>query len=89
MGEPFGYVVAGEYHEWIRPLHDYLKVVTLAAVPRFWPTLPFLLEKMIREKVKNGQRRHQKYVDDKVNHRLDSKMDRADFMTPFVKKNPK
>ena len=88
MGEPFGYLAKGEYHEWIQPLYDYLRLVTLAGLSRFWPALQFLLEKMIPEKVKEGQRRHQKYVNDKVNYRLDSKMDRADFMMPFMKKNP-
>ena len=62
--------------------------MTIAAVPRYWPTLQFLFEKMIPEKVIEGQRRHQKYAYDRINRRLDSSTERPDFMTPFMKANP-
>ncbi|KAI9723822.1 MAG: RNA polymerase II mediator complex subunit [Chrysothrix sp. TS-e1954] len=35
-----------------------------------------------------GTRRHQQYAYDKITRRLDSKSNRPDFMTPFMKANP-
>lgn len=67
----------------------YLKAMTIAAAPRYWPTLQFLFERMIPQSVLDGQKRHQQYAFDRINRRLDSKTERPDFMTPFLKRNPK
>lgn len=63
--------------------------MTYAAAPRYWPTLQFLLERLIPKSVTEGQRRHQQYANEKINRRLDSPSERPDFMTPFMKANPK
>lgn len=89
FGESFGCLVNGEYHEWVRTLYGFLKAMSYAAAPRYWPTLQFLLEKMIPRRVMENQRRHQQYANHKINHRLDSKTQRPDFVTPFMNANPK
>lgn len=63
--------------------------MTIAAAPRYWPAMQWLFEKAIPQSVKDGSKRHQEYAFDQINRRLDSKTDRLDFMTPFMKKNPK
>ena len=87
FGEPFGCLVNGNYHTWVRTLFSYLKGMSFAAAPRFYPSLEFLLEKLIPESVLEGQRRHTQYANERINRRLDAKTERPDFMTPFMKNN--
>ena len=88
FGEDFGCLVKGDYHDWVRTLYYYLSAMTIAAAPRYWPTAAFLFEKMIPQKVTEGQRRHQNYANEKINRRLHSDSQRPNFMTPFMKSNP-
>ncbi|GAM43756.1 RNA polymerase II mediator complex component [Talaromyces pinophilus] len=88
LGEAFGCLAQGEYHDWVRTLYQYLKAMTIAAAPSYWPVMRWLFEKAIPKSVKDGSKRHQQYAFDRINRRLDSKTDRQDFMTPFMKKNP-
>lgn len=87
FGESFGCLKNGEYHSWVRTLFSYLKGMSLAAAPRYYPTTEFLFEKLIPKSVLEGQRRHTEYAHEKINRRLDMKTDRPDFVTPFMKNN--
>jgi cytochrome P450 len=87
FGEPFGCLQTGEYHIWVRTLFSYLKGMSLAAAPRYYPLTEFLFRKLIPKSVLEGQRRHTQYANEKINRRLDLKTDRPDFMTPFMKNN--
>ncbi|KAI4156798.1 MAG: hypothetical protein L6R39_001020 [Caloplaca ligustica] len=87
FGEAFGCLKNGEYHSWVRTLFSYLKGMSLAAAPRYYPTTEFLFEKLIPKSVLEGQRRHTEYAHEKINRRLDMKTDRPDFMTPFMRNN--
>ncbi|KAI4134020.1 MAG: hypothetical protein LQ341_006092 [Variospora aurantia] len=87
FGESFGCLKSGEYHSWVRTLFSYLKGMSLAAAPRYYPTTEFLFEKLIPKSVIEGQRRHTEYAHAKINRRLDMKTDRPDFVTPFMKNN--
>ncbi len=87
FGESFGCLKSGEYHSWVRTLFSYLKAMSLAAAPRYYPTTEFLFEKLIPKSVLDGQRRHTEYAHEKINRRLDMKTDRPDFVTPFMKNN--
>ncbi|OJK02337.1 hypothetical protein ASPACDRAFT_1886661 [Aspergillus aculeatus ATCC 16872] len=88
FGEPFGCLAKGEYHDWVRTLFFFLKGMTIAAAPRYWPWLEFVLEKLLPGHIMDGQKRHQQYAFDCINRRLDAQTDRPDFMTPFMKRNP-
>lgn len=89
FGEAFGCLASGQNHDWVGVLYQYLKYLTVAAAPRYWPTLQFLLENAIPASVMEGQRKHQQYAFDKINKRLDSASQRPDFVTPFMKENAK
>lgn len=87
FGESFDCLKKGEYHSWIRTLFSYIKGMSLAAAPRFYPTTELLFERLIPKSVLEGQRRHTEYAHEKINRRLDTKTNRPDFMTPFMKNN--
>lgn len=87
FGEPFGCLEHGEYHSWVRTLFSYLKGMSLAAAPRYYPSTEFIFQKLIPKSVLEGQRRHTQYANERINRRLDLKIDRPDFMTPFMKNN--
>ncbi len=87
FGEPFGCLKTGEYHTWVRTLFNYLKGMSLAAAPRYYPSVEFLFMKLIPKSVIEGQRQHTQYANKMINRRLDLKTDRPDFMTPFMKNN--
>jgi len=87
FGESFNCLNNGEFHHWVKTLFDFLKGMSIAAAPRYYPTTEFLFEKLMPKSVLEGQRRHTEYANRMINRRLDSKGDRPDFMTPFMKKN--
>ena len=87
FGEPFGCLARGEYHIWVRTLFIYLKGMSLAAAPRYYPSLEFLLKKLMPRSILDGQLRHQQYANERINKRLDTKTNRPDFMTPFMRQN--
>ncbi|PWY86713.1 putative RNA polymerase II mediator complex component Srb8 [Aspergillus heteromorphus CBS 117.55] len=88
FGEAFGCLDQGEYHDWVRTLFFYLKGMTIAAAPRYWPWLEFIFEKLLPRRIMEAAKIHQKYAFDRINRRLESKTERPDFMTPFMKRNP-
>lgn len=59
--------------------------MSLAAALRYYPTTEFLFKKLLPKSVIEGQRRHTEYANERINHRLDMKTNRPDFMTPFRK----
>lgn len=87
FGESFGCLARGEYHDWVRTLFQYLKGMAIAAAPRYYPATDFLFQKMIPQSVIEGQKRHTQYANERINRRLDSKSERPDFMTAFMKNN--
>lgn len=87
FGETFGCLETGEFHSWVRTLFSYLKGMSLAAAPRYYPWTEPLFQKLIPKSVLEGQRRHTQYANEKINRRLDWKTNRPDFMTSFMKNN--
>ena len=87
FGEPFGCLETGEYHSWVRTLFSYLKGMSLAAAPRYYPLTERLFMKLIPRSVVEGQRQHTKYANERILRRLELETDRPDFMTPFLRNN--
>lgn len=87
FGESFDCLKTGKYHTWVRNLFNYLKGISLGAAPRYYPSIEFLLQRLLPESVLEGQRRHTQYANERINRRLDLKTDRPDFLTPFMKNN--
>ncbi|KAI4263581.1 MAG: hypothetical protein L6R42_001281 [Xanthoria sp. 1 TBL-2021] len=71
----------------VRTLFSYLKGMSLAATPRYYPTTEFLFNKLIPKSVIEGQKRHTHYANLRINRRLDIKTNRPDFITPFIRNN--
>jgi cytochrome P450 len=87
FGAPFGCLGKGEYHHWVRTLFSYLEGMSIAVASRFYPTMEFLFQKLIPKSVIEGQKHHSAYAEKMINRRLDTKSDRPDFMTPFMRNN--
>ena len=87
FGEPFGCLAKGDYHDWVRTLFQYLKGMSFATIPRLYPIIGIFLERLMPQSVLDGQRRHMIYANERIERRLESKSDRPDFMTPFMKNN--
>jgi cytochrome P450 len=87
FGEPFGCLANGEYHDWVRTLFMYLKFMSVAAAPRYYPWLEAALMKLIPFSVMEGQRTHAVYAHERINKRLEMDTARSDFMSAFMKKN--
>ena len=87
FGEPFGCLETGDYHSWVRTLFSYLKGMSIAAAPRYYPMTERLFLKLIPKSVIEGQRRHTQYANERISRRLEMKTDRPDFMTPFLRNN--
>lgn len=87
FGEPFGCLVRGAYHDCVRKLFLYLKFMSLAGAPRYYPWLEKVLMKFLPGSVLAGVIQHQQYADTRINKRLDTATSRPDFMTAFMKKN--
>ena len=87
FGEPFDCLKTGEFHSWVRTLFNYLKGMSLAAAPRYYPSTEFLFRKLMPKSILEGQRQHTEYANERINRRLDLKTNRPDFMTPFMKNN--
>ena len=87
FGESFHCLENGEYHHWVKTLFDFVKGMSIAAAPRYYPTTEFLFEKLMPRSILESQRRHTEYANRMISRRLDSKVDRPDFITPFMKKN--
>ena len=87
FGEPFGCLETGDYHFWVRTLFSYLKGMSIAAAPRYYPVTERLFSKLMPSSVIEGQRRHTQYANERISRRLDMKTNRPDFMTPFLRNN--
>lgn len=87
FGESFGCLTTGQYHFWVRKLFSFIKGMSLAAAPRFYPSTEFLFQKLLPKSIMDAQRRHTEFASGKINRRLNSKSDRPDLVTAFMKKN--
>ncbi|KAL8709042.1 MAG: hypothetical protein Q9220_006166 [cf. Caloplaca sp. 1 TL-2023] len=87
FGESFHCLETSEYHTWIHELFSYLKGMSLAAALRYYPMAEFFFNKLIPKRVIEDQKRHTQYANERINRRLDSKMNRPDFITPLMRDN--
>ncbi len=87
FGEPFGCLERGEYHDWVRTLFMFLKYMSIAAAPKYWPLLEVVMKRFIPNRILDGVRRHESYAQERIAKRLDTFVSRPDFMATFTKKN--
>ena len=87
FGEAFGCLSTGQYHAWVCILFSFMKSMGLAAASQFYPASKTLFEKLIPKSILEEQRQYTQFAHAKINRRLDTKTDRPDFITPFMKNN--
>ena len=89
LGESFHMLETGEYHDWVRTLFKYVQLITTAAAPRYYSVraTDFVFQHLVPRSVSEQQKAHKRYSDERINRRLDSRSERPDFMTPFMKNN--
>ena len=87
FGESFGCLEGGRYHPWITMVFDYVKAMTLTAMMRHYSALEMTLMKLLPQSLLDQQKKHFKYVQDRVQRRINLEIQRADFMTPVLTHN--
>jgi cytochrome P450 len=87
VGESFDCPQNSEYHPWVKDLFNFLQGMVYAAATRFYPSVEWLFKKSLPTSVMELQRKHTEFVNARINRRLDLKIERPDFLTPFMKDN--
>lgn len=85
FGEDFGCLGRGDYHEWVGMLVYSLKAKVQMAACRFYPWLFDLLVKTTPKSSQAGMIKHMKTTSEKVQKRLNTKVDRPDFLQHLQK----
>jgi cytochrome P450 len=84
MGESFHCLHESSYHPWVRTLFNFFKGMIIVAAARFFPTTEFLLQRMIPKYILERQKEHTDFTNRKILQRLELKVNRPDFITPFL-----
>ncbi|KAL8949002.1 MAG: hypothetical protein Q9222_004858 [Ikaeria aurantiellina] len=87
FGESFGCLESSDYHPWVKTLETFLQGMAYMAATRYYPSLEWLVLKMLPKKVMEMQRKHTELVHEKVERRLKLDTERPDFLTPFMRDN--
>ncbi|OAX77264.1 hypothetical protein ACJ72_08440 [Emergomyces africanus] len=85
FGEDFGCLENNRYHEWVGMLVYSLKGRVQLAACRFYPWLFKLLLKMVPKSAKSLMAKHQTTTREKVERRLNSTVERPDFLSHLQK----
>jgi cytochrome P450 len=87
FGESFDCLKNSNYHPWVKTLNNFLKGMVYLAATRFYPSVEYLMFKMLPKSVMEMQRKHTEFANERINRRLNLEKDRPDLMTPFMKDN--
>ena len=85
FGEDMGCVASGSFHEWVKFVTDYFYAATLLHQCFKFPLLNRLIALCIPKSVREQHRRHNEASLQRVRSRMDTKIDRPDFMHHFVR----
>ena len=83
FGESFSALSTQEYHPWVNNIFKGLKFVKFLRVGRRYPLFGYILEIVLRlfPSVNKARNDHAQFTVQKTEKRLDTSMDRKDFMT--------
>lgn len=83
FGKSFGALSTQEYHSWVNNIFKGLKFVKYLRVGRRYPLFGYMLEIVLRlfPSVNKARNDHAQFTVQKTEKRLDTSMDRKDFMT--------
>ncbi|KAL8687603.1 MAG: hypothetical protein Q9218_006271 [Villophora microphyllina] len=87
LGESFDCMKSNDYHPWVKTLDTFLQGMAYAAATRYYPSIEWLVTKLLPKKVMDMQRRHTEFIHERISRRLSLKTDRPDFLTPFMQDN--
>ncbi|PQE30432.1 benzoate 4-monooxygenase cytochrome P450 protein [Rutstroemia sp. NJR-2017a WRK4] len=83
FGESFGCLEKTEYHSWVALIVFHFKAAVISASFRFYPWLFKLLMMSVPKATLQKQRDHFSNAAEKVQHRLNVRKDRPDFLSHF------
>ena len=83
FGESFSALSTQEYHPWVNSIFKGLKFDKFLRVGRRYPLIGYILEIVLRlfPSVNKARKDHALFTVQKTEKRLDTSMDRKDFMT--------
>lgn len=87
FGDPFGSLETSELHPWVRMIFDGIKGGTMLRCARYWPSLSYLLNKLISKKLIEKRDAHQALSSEKVAKRLQQGSERKDFTSYILRHN--
>ncbi|MCJ1435656.1 RNA polymerase II mediator complex subunit [Xylographa pallens] len=87
FGESFNCLQTSDYHPWVKTLNNFLKGMVYLAATRYYPSVEYLLFKMLPKSVMDMQQKHAEFASERIRRRLNVKKARPDFMTPFLENN--
>ncbi|PSN74783.1 cytochrome P450 [Corynespora cassiicola Philippines] len=85
LGESFYCIEGSDYHPWVKTLFNFFKGMVLAAAASFFPLTRFLLQHIVPKQILKKQKEHTEFTNKKILQRLESKPQRPDLVTPFLK----
>jgi cytochrome P450 len=85
FGEPFGCLQSGAYHKWVEIGTNNIKGLTRQTALKYYPTLYWIVERLLPKSLKEKERYHYAHTVEKVDKRMSLERKRDDFMTPVLK----
>ena len=83
-GESFECLENSRFHEWIKRVFDSVKGATWVASTRFYPSVEYVLLKLVSPYLRRMQVAHFGYIAQKVYRRLNWETQRPDFMSHVI-----
>ena len=87
LGESFDCLKSTRLHPWVKTLNNFLKGMVYAASTRWYPTLEFILMRLLPKKVMELQRQHAEFTNERIKKRFELEKQRPDFITSFLEDN--
>lgn len=87
LGESFNCLQNKDFHPWVKTLHGFLNAMVYAATTRWYPSIEFIIMKLLPKSIMEVQRKHTEFANEKLNRRLNLEKEKEDFITPFMKDN--
>lgn len=84
FGESFDCLQHSRYHPWIALLFNSVKAASFVISARFYPTVEYLLMKLIPPSLRKMQQDHYQQIVDKVQRRLNLELERPDIMSHVI-----
>lgn len=85
LGESFHCLDSSTYHPWVTTLYNFFKGMIIASAARFFWITSLLVDHMVPRDIAEKQKQHTDFTNAKIAQRLESKTERPDLITPFLR----